>query len=42
MITTFWIFASFLLDTPERRIRIEARRMAEVLEKYNRALKEES
>ena len=36
MIVTFWIYASYLFDTPERRIRLEARRIAEALEKYQK------
>ena len=35
MIVTFWLYAASLLDTPERKIKMEARRIAEVLEKYN-------
>ena len=35
MIITFWIFVSWLLDTPEQRLRLEARRMADAIEKYN-------
>lgn len=37
MIVAFWVCAACLLDTPERRIRMEARRIAEALEKYNLA-----
>ena len=29
MIVTFWLYAAALLDTPERRIRMEVRRMTE-------------
>ena len=35
MIVTFWLYAESLLDTPERKIKMEARRIAEALEKYN-------
>ena len=35
MIITFWIYVSWLLDTPERRLRLEARRMANAIQKYN-------
>ena len=35
MIITFWIFVSWLLDTPEQRLRLEARRMADAIKKYN-------
>ena len=35
MIITFWIYVSLLLDTPERRLRFEARRMANAIQKYN-------
>ena len=34
MIVTFWLYAACLLDTPERKIKMEARRIAEALEKY--------
>ena len=37
MLVTFWLYASCLLDTPERRMRMEVRRMTEALEKYNLA-----
>jgi hypothetical protein len=37
MIVSFWIFVESLLDSPERRIRMEGRRMVEALEKYNDA-----
>ena len=37
MIVSFWIFVSWLLDTPEYRVRIEARRMANAIQKYNDA-----
>ena len=36
MIVTMWFRANFLIDTPERRIRIEAKRTALALEKYNK------
>ena len=35
MIVTFWLYAASLLDTPERKIKMEARCIAEALEKYN-------
>ena len=35
MIITFWIYVSWLLDTPERRLRLEASRMANAIQKYN-------
>ena len=35
MIITFWIYVSWLLDTPERKLRLEARRMADIIQKYN-------
>ena len=35
MIVTFWLYAACLLDTPEGKIKMEARRIAEALEKYN-------
>ena len=34
MIVTFWLYVVSLLDTPERKIKMEAK-LAEVLEKYN-------
>lgn len=34
MIVSFWIYASYLLDTPERKIRAEARRLALAIEEY--------
>ena len=34
MIITFWMYAYCLLDTPEYRMRMEARRMANLLKKY--------
>ena len=37
MIILFWIYAACLLDTPERRIKMEVRRITEALEKYNKA-----
>ena len=38
MIVTIWFLVSFLIDTPERRIGMEARLIAERLELYNRGL----
>ena len=35
MIVTLWLYAASLLDTPERKIKMKARRIAEALEKYN-------
>lgn len=35
MIVAFWILSACIFDTPERRLFIEARRIAEVLEIYN-------
>ena len=33
MIITFWMYAYCLLDTPEQRLRLEARRMANAIKK---------
>ena len=41
MIVTFWLYAASLFDTPERRIKMEARRMADALKKYNKAYEAE-
>ena len=34
MIVIHWILVNFLIDTPERRTRMEARRMAEKIKLY--------
>ena len=34
MIITFWMYAYCLLDTPEYRTRLEARRLAQALKLY--------
>ena len=39
MIVSFWLYLACLLDTPERRLKMEARRIADALEKYNKANK---
>ncbi len=41
MIVAFWTLVNILLDSPERRMRMEARRMAELLKKYDEAKKKE-
>ena len=41
MIVAFWILTSALLDSPERRIRMEVKRMTEILKAYNDAKKTE-
>ena len=34
MIITFWMYAYCLFDTPEQRLRIEARRLEQALKLY--------
>ena len=36
MIVAFWIFVNAIIDTPERRVKMEARRIVEALELYDR------
>ena len=38
MIITFWMYAYCLLDTPEYRLRLEARRIADALQNYNTSM----
>jgi hypothetical protein len=42
MIISYWIFVAWLLDTPERRLAAEAKRITQALDQYYSSSKQKN